>query len=76
MLTPAAETLVKMLETVPEPMQRQVVERLCEQLEDIREELRWDEKFEKTRDKLAAVARRVEDEIAAGLATPFDPDEL
>jgi hypothetical protein len=64
----AIATLVKMLETLPETAQGQVVEHLREYIEDLRDESRWDLSFEKTREQLAAVGKRAKQEIARGHA--------
>ncbi len=59
-----------MLESLPEPVQNQVVDHLREYLEDLRDELQWDSLFEKTQPQLVAAARRAKQEIAEGEATP------
>lgn len=67
-------TLVKMLESLPDTAQDQVVEHLREYIEDLRDELRWDLSFEKTQKQLAAAGRRAKQEIAEGHAKPMDFD--
>jgi hypothetical protein len=69
-------TVVKMMETLPEPVQARVAEHLREYIEDLREELQWDATFKKTQPQLIAAARRAKQEIAAGQAQPLDPDQL
>jgi len=69
-------TVVKMMESLPDPVQDRVVEHLREYIEDIREELQWDTTFKKTQSQLVAAARRAKQEIAAGLAKPLDHDQL
>jgi hypothetical protein len=69
-------TVVRMIESLPEATQRQVVDHLREYLEDIQDEIHWDEAFEKTQPQLAAAARRAKQEIAAGQAQPLDLDQL
>jgi len=76
MSSEAIATLVKMMESVPEDTQQQIVERVREYVEDIRDEIRWDATFEKTQAQLIAAARRAKEEIAAGKATSFDLDQL
>lgn len=76
MSSASIDTLVKMMESVPEPMQSQVVERIGEYLEELREELRWDEKFAQTQGKLATMARQARKDIASGLAKPLEPEQL
>ena len=43
-----------------------------EPMEDLQDELRWDELFRRTQPQLAAAARRAKQQIAAGMATPMD----
>ena len=69
-------TLVKMLESLPDTAQDQVVEHLREYIEDLRDELRWDLSFEKTQKQLAAAGKRAKQEIAEGWARPMDLDRL
>ncbi|MGH2593037.1 MAG: hypothetical protein ACRDGG_05945 [Anaerolineae bacterium] len=76
MSSPAIETIVKMMETLPEAAQDQIVEHLREYLEDIHDEIRWDKAFQKTQAQLVAAARRAKREIAAGQAKPLDYDQL
>lgn len=76
MSSPAITTVVKMMETLPEATQQQVVEHLYEYLADIQDDIRWNETFEKTKAQLVAAARRAKQEIAAGKAKPLELDEL
>jgi hypothetical protein len=76
MSTTAIATLTKMLETLPEPAQDQVVEHLREYLEDMQDELQWDALFKRTQSQLVAAARRAKQEISQGLAKPMDYDQL
>ena len=69
-------TVVKMMESLPEPAQARVVDHLREYIEDLRDEEQWDTKFQQTQPQLAAAAQRARQEIQAGQAQPLDPDEL
>ena len=75
MLSPAITTVIKMMESLSEDAQDQVVEHLREYLEDLRDELQWNESFKK-KDKLVAAAQRAKQEIAEGRAKPMDYDQL
>ena len=44
-MTTATATLVKILETLPEPVQDQVVDHLKLYVEELQDELRWDMAF-------------------------------
>lgn len=75
MSSPAITTVIKMMESLSEDAQDQVVEHLREYLEDLRDELQWNESFKK-KDKLVAAAQRAKQEIAEGRAKPMDYDQL
>ncbi len=51
-------TMIQMLESLPEPVQNQVVEHLREYLLDLQGEMEWDEQFNRTQDQLASAAKR------------------
>ena len=76
MSSSAITTVVQILEDLPEAAQQQVVDHLREYLEDLRDEIHWDDAFAKTQPQLAAAARRAKKEIAEGKATPLDLDQL
>jgi len=69
-------TVVKMMESLPEPGQDRVADHLREYIEDLREELQWEATFKKTQSQLVAAARRAKQEMAAGQAKPLDHDQL
>ena len=64
-------TMVKMLEFFPEHIQERTLEHLREYLQDLRDELKWDESFAKTRGKLVAAARQATKEIREDKSTPM-----
>jgi hypothetical protein len=72
----AVVTVVKMLESLPEPVQDRIADHLREYIADLRDELRWDDLFQRTQPQLAAAARRAREEIAAGKAKPLNLDDL
>jgi hypothetical protein len=72
----AIATLVKMMGSLPEPVQDQVIEHLREYILDLQDELQWDRQFKKTKKQLVAAARRAKREIAKGHAQPMDYDNL
>ena len=76
MSSTAIATVTKMMETLPELVQDQVVDHLREYLEDVQDELRWDTLFKKTQPQLVDAARRAKQEIAEGRAKPMDYDQL
>ena len=68
--------MIKMMESLPERVQDQVVEHLREYLEDLRDELQWDRAFQNTQGQLVAAARRAKQEKAQGQARPLDMNQL
>ena len=76
MSSPAITTVIKMMESLSEDVQDRVAEHLREYLEDLQDELKWDNSFKKTQRKLTASAQRAKREIAVGLAKPMDYDKL
>ena len=46
-----------MMESLPEDKQDQIVEHLREYIQDLQDEQKWNESFNKSQDKLIAVAR-------------------
>ena len=76
MSSTAVATVTKMLESLPESAQAQVVEHLREYIEDLRDELEWDALFAKTQPQLVTAAKRAKQEIAEGRAKPLDENQL
>lgn len=68
----AATTMIKMLESLPEPLQDRVLEHMRDYIEDLRDEAKWDQSFSRTQGKLAEAARQARKDIAAGKAAPMD----
>jgi hypothetical protein len=76
MSSPAISTIVKMVESLPDELQAQVVEHVRSYLAEIEEEKRWDASYQRTKPNLVAAARKAKAEIAAGLSTPMDYEQL
>ena len=69
-------TITKMVESLPDPVQERVAEHLREYIEDLNDEMRWDSKYQKTRENLAGKGGKAKAEIAEGKAKPMDFDKL
>ncbi len=76
MSSPAITTVVKMIESLPENAQNRVLEHLREYIQELEEELKWEQSFKKTESNLIAAAKRAKQQIAEGLSKPMDYDEL
>ncbi len=76
MSSAAIAILVKMMEFLPVDVQEQVAEHLREYIDDLQDEIRWNESFQRTQQNLIAAAKRAKQEIAEGQATVMDYDQL
>jgi hypothetical protein len=76
MSTATIETVKKMLEALPDSVQERAIEHLREYLDEVTDEIRWDESFEKSSNRLAETAKGVKRDIANGKTTPMDFDRL
>jgi hypothetical protein len=65
-----------MLESLPIEVQDRVAEHLREYIDDLQDEMRWNQSYQRTQSKLIAAARRAKHEIAEGQATAMDYDQL
>jgi hypothetical protein len=74
MTSTAIATVTRMMESLPEPAQDQMVAHLREYLADLQDEVRWDTLFKETQPQLIAAARRARQEIAQGHAQPMDSE--
>ena len=72
----AITTVVKMMETLPDNAQSQVVEYIKNYIADLQDELRWDENFKKTESNLIQQARLAKQQIAEGKAKPLNFSDL
>jgi hypothetical protein len=76
MVTPAVNTIIKMIEQLPETDQNRVAEHLREYLAELGDNYKWDEAFAKPQDKLVFAARKARKQIAEGNSEPMDFDKL
>jgi len=76
MPTSAGTTMMKMIESLPEPVQERALEHMQQYIEDIRDELKWNESFGNSQNELIAAARQAREEIMQGKATPMNVDAL
>jgi hypothetical protein len=76
MESPAIATLIKMMESLPEDEQNQVVEAIRAYIADLQDEVSWDNSYKQTQDKLAKTARRAKHQIRENGSQPLDLNEL
>ncbi|MUG94183.1 hypothetical protein F7734_18040 [Scytonema sp. UIC 10036] len=76
MSSEAISTVIKMMESLPEDVQNQVAQHLHEYIQDLQDEIKWGNSFQKTQNKLVAAAQKAKQEIAQGLSQPMDYERL
>ena len=69
-------TVTKIIESLPDSLQQQVVDHLKEYIETLQEEKEWDNLVNKNQTKLIDFAKKAKQEIAEGKAKPMDYDQL
>jgi len=72
----AINTVVKMLETLPESVQDQVVEHIREYIVEMQDEAKWDKAFKKSQKQLIIAAKNAKKEVLNGQAIPMDHKQL
>ena len=70
------DAAIEMMQSLPETLQQQVAEYLKEYIADLKDELKWEESFQKTQPQLVAAAQRAKQEIAEGKAQEMRLHEL
>jgi hypothetical protein len=66
--SPQISTLVKIMESLPVSLQERVTDHLREYINDLQDEIKWDNSFAKSQSKLVAAARIAKQEIVEGKA--------
>jgi hypothetical protein len=74
--SPQISTLVKIMESLPVSLQERVTDHLQEYINDLQDEIKWDNSFAKSQSKLVAAARIAKQEIAEGKAVALDFNQL
>ena len=72
----AITTITRMMETLPETVQNQIVEHLREYITELQDELHWDVAFNHTQDQLIKTAQIAKKQIDEGKAEPLDLDQF
>ncbi|MBD2525273.1 hypothetical protein [Nostoc sp. FACHB-133] len=76
MSSTAITTVIKMMESLPIEVQDRIAEHLREYIDDLQDEIIWNESFQRTQSKLIAAAKLAKQEIAEGQATAMNYDQL
>ncbi|MEI6430074.1 MAG: hypothetical protein WCO45_17070 [Pseudanabaena sp. ELA607] len=64
------------MESLPVSLQERVTEHLREYINDLQDEIKWDNSFAKSQSKLVAAAKIAKQEIAEGKAVVLDFNQL
>ena len=65
-----------MMESLPQDKQDKIVKHLREYIQDLQDEQKWHESFNKSQDKLIAAAKLAQQQIAEGKAQLIDYSKL
>lgn len=76
MTSPAIFAIMQVLESLTPSMQDQVVHHLQEYIEELNDELKWDELFSKNQSGLIIAAQKAKKEIVEGKSVPMNYDQL
>ena len=76
MSQPAITTMVKMIEPLSVKMQEQVLNHLREYIQDLQDDLLWNDSFKNSQKQLINAAQQARREIAQGLAEPMNYERL
>ena len=76
MPTAAAVTIAYMIEPLPPHSQEQIVDHLRSFIEDMREDIQWNDSFTKTQGGLIAMAKQAKLAVKQGKASPMDISQL
>lgn len=74
--SPQILTKVEIMESLPVSLQERVTDHLREYINDLQDEIKWDNSFAKSQSKLVAAARIAKQEIAEGKAVVLDFNQL
>ncbi|MEL6461029.1 MAG: hypothetical protein AAFQ91_22790 [Cyanobacteria bacterium J06621_15] len=69
-------TVIKMIGCLPENTQNYVLEHLREYIQELEEELKWEQSFKKTESNLISAAKLAKQQIAEGLSEAMNYDKL
>jgi len=64
------------MESLPVSLQERVTDHLREYINDLQDEIKWDNSFAKSQSKLVAAARIAKQEIAEGKAVVLEFNQL
>jgi hypothetical protein len=71
-----AETVTKMIEALPEHLQKKLLDEITPIISEALDEAKWEEQFQRSGSKLVAIAEAVKDQLSKGSSEPMDFSKL
>jgi hypothetical protein len=71
-----AETVTKMLEALPEHLQKRLLDEITPIISDALDELKWESQFQGSSGKLAEIAQNVKTQVSADRTSMMDFSKL
>jgi hypothetical protein len=71
-----AETVTKMIESLPEHLQKKLLDEITPIISEAMDEAKWEEQFQRGSANLVEIACKVSERISKGNSQPMDFSEL
>ena len=71
-----AETVTKMIESLPEHLQKKLLDEITPIISEALDEAKWEEQFQRGSSKLVELSEGVKDRISTGSIEPMDLSKL
>ena len=71
-----AETVTKMIESLPEHLQKKLLEEITPIISEVLDEAKWEDQFQRGSSKLVELSEEVRGRISKGSTEPMDFSKL
>ena len=71
-----AETVTKMIESLPEHLQKKLLDEITPIISEVLDEAKWEDQFHRGTSKLVELSEGVRDRISKGSTEPMDFSKL
>jgi len=71
-----AETVTKMIESLPEHLQKKLLDEITPIISEVLDEAKWEDQFQRGTSKLVELSEGVKDRIFKGCTEPLDFSKL
>jgi hypothetical protein len=71
-----AETVTKMIESLPEHLQKKLLDEITPLISEALDEAKWEDQFHRNNSKLIELSKGVRDRISKGTTEPMDLSKL